>query len=77
MGACHRRSAGGGMEGEMISTTWTEERTALLTRLWKEGRSAAVVAAEMGVSRNAVIGKVDRLGLPARGGPRTTIARRP
>ncbi len=76
MGACHRRSAGGGMEGEMISTTWTEERTALLTRLWQEGGSAAVVAAEMGLTKNMVIGKIHRLGLPARGGPKTTIARR-
>lgn len=46
---------------------WTEERVAELTRLWSEGLSASRIAARMGgVSRNAVIGKVHRLGLPGR-----------
>ncbi len=75
MGARHRRRAGDGMEGEM-SSTWTEERTALLTKLWKEGRSAAVVAAEMGITKNMVIGKVTRLGISGRGYP-TVIAKPP
>lgn len=48
--------------------TWTEERVELLRRLWMEGRSASQIAAEIGgVSRNAVIGKVHRLGLAGRG----------
>lgn len=50
--------------------TWTEERVERLTQLWQEGRSASHIAAELGgVSRNAVIGKVHRLGLSGRGKP--------
>lgn len=48
--------------------TWTEERVERLKTLWQEGKSASFVAAELGgVSRNAVIGKVHRLGLSGRG----------
>ena len=45
--------------------TWTEERIALLTKLWSEGLSASQIAAELGggASRNAVLGKAHRLGL--------------
>lgn len=44
---------------------WSPERVAKLTQLWKLGLSAAQIAAELGgVSRNAVIGKAKRLGLP-------------
>jgi len=45
--------------------TWTEERIALLTKLWSEGLSASQIAAELGggMSRNAVLGKAHRLGL--------------
>ena len=43
---------------------WTEERVALLTKLWADGLSASQIAAELGgITRNAVIGKVHRLGL--------------
>ncbi|TNC08226.1 GcrA cell cycle regulator [Methylobacterium terricola] len=46
---------------------WTKERVELLKRLWSDGRSASQIAAEIGgVSRNAVIGKVHRLGLAGR-----------
>lgn len=47
---------------------WTDERVELLRRLWSEGLSAGQVAAEIGagVTRNAVIGKIHRLGLPDR-----------
>ncbi|WP_372426681.1 GcrA family cell cycle regulator [Salinarimonas chemoclinalis] len=48
--------------------TWTDERVERLKTLWQEGRSASTIAAELGgVSRNAVIGKVHRLGLSGRG----------
>jgi GcrA cell cycle regulator len=50
---------------------WTDERVALLRRLWEDGQSASKIAAQLGgVTRNAVIGKVHRLGLAgrARGG---------
>lgn len=48
--------------------SWNDERVDLLSRLWLEGRSASQIAAELGqgVTRNAVIGKVHRLGLSGR-----------
>ncbi|MTI18765.1 GcrA cell cycle regulator [Rhodobacteraceae bacterium RKSG542] len=47
--------------------SWTTERVELLTKLWAEGLSASQIAAELGnVTRNAVIGKVHRLGLSGR-----------
>ena len=46
---------------------WTEDRVALLSKLWAEGLSASQIANELGeVTRNAVIGKVHRLGLSGR-----------
>ena len=48
---------------------WTEERDALLARLWAEGYSASQIAAQItdvAVSRMAVIGRVHRLKLPPR-----------
>ncbi len=46
---------------------WTDDRIELLTRLWEEGLSASQIAGQLGeVTRNAVIGKVHRLGLPGR-----------
>ena len=47
---------------------WTDERVELLRKLWSDGLSASQIAAQLGgVSRNAVIGKVHRLKLSARG----------
>jgi len=47
---------------------WTEERLALLTRLCKLGHSARFIAEQLGnVTRNAVIGKANRLGLSVQG----------
>lgn len=47
--------------------TWTKERVALLVDLWMSGKSASIVAKEIGnISRNAVIGKVHRLGISNR-----------
>ena len=55
---------------------WTDERVEILKRLWQEGLSASQIAAELGgVTRNAVIGKVHRLGLSGRGQPTSTIKR--
>lgn len=46
---------------------WSEERVALLSKRWAEGYSASQIARMLGgVSRNAVIGKVHRLGLARR-----------
>lgn len=47
---------------------WTDERVELLGKLWSEGLSASQIATALGggVTRNAVIGKVHRLGLSGR-----------
>ncbi|WP_332909033.1 GcrA family cell cycle regulator, partial [Paracoccus binzhouensis] len=48
--------------------SWTDERVETLKRMWAEGQSASQIAKELGgVTRNAVIGKVHRLGLSNRG----------
>lgn len=48
---------------------WTDDRVETLKKLWADGLSASQIAAELGggVTRNAVIGKVHRLGLSGRG----------
>ena len=48
--------------------SWTNERIELLQKLWLEGWSASRIAGELahGITRNAVIGKVYRLGLSGR-----------
>ena len=49
--------------------SWTDERVELLKKMWTEGQSASQIAKELGgVTRNAVIGKVHRLGLSNRNG---------
>jgi GcrA cell cycle regulator len=59
--------------------TWTDERVELLKKLWSDGLSASQIAAELGdgVTRNAVIGKVHRLGLSGRGKAKAASAPRP
>ena len=50
--------------------SWTDERVETLKKMWAEGQSASQIAKELGgVTRNAVIGKVHRLGLSNRIGP--------
>ncbi len=63
---------------------WTEERVEMLKKLWADGLSASQIAAELGgITRNAVIGKVHRLGLsgraksPSSASPRPRKARSP
>src|SRR5690606_37886783 len=49
---------------------WTDERVEQLKKLWSEGLSASQIAQKLGgVTRNAVIGKVHRLGLSGRATP--------
>ncbi|MGQ0567279.1 MAG: GcrA family cell cycle regulator [Gemmobacter sp.] len=49
--------------------SWTDERVETLKKMWAEGQSASLIAKELGgVTRNAVIGKVHRLGLSNRVG---------
>jgi len=50
--------------------SWTEQSTSTLKKLWLEGQSASQIAKQLpGITRNAVIGKVHRLGLSARNAP--------
>lgn len=47
------------------NTGWTYKRVELLKSMWRDGHSASTIAAALGnTSRNAVIGKAQRLGLP-------------
>ena len=63
------------------TASWTEDRVGALKKLWLEGQSASQIAKTLGggVTRNAVIGKVHRLGLSGRAAPsqpaRTTFPR--
>ncbi|MBB04314.1 GcrA family cell cycle regulator [Pseudooceanicola sp.] len=55
--------------------SWTDERVELLKKMWTEGQSASQIAKELGgVTRNAVIGKVHRLGLSNRSGAQAPAA---
>ena len=61
-----------------MTMMWTDERVELLKKLWTDGLSASQIAAELGgITRNAVIGKVHRLGLSGRAKSPTSAAPRP
>ena len=47
-----------------MTAGWTDDRVGALKKLWLEGQSASQIAKQLGggVTRNAVIGKVHRLG---------------
>ena len=56
-------------ERSMSEMSWTDERVETLKSMWSDGKSASQIAKELGgVTRNAVIGKVHRLGLSNRVG---------
>jgi GcrA cell cycle regulator len=59
--------------------SWTEDRVEVLKKLWNEGLSASQIAGRLGhgVTRNAVIGKVHRLGLSGRVTPQRAARPRP
>jgi GcrA cell cycle regulator len=58
--------------------SWTDERVEALKKLWTDGLSASQIAAELGgITRNAVIGKVHRLGLSGRAKSPSSSAPRP
>ena len=50
----------------METHNWTDERKGQLEHLYRDGLSFALIAAEIGVSRNAAIGKAHRMLLPKR-----------
>lgn len=62
----------------MSPTSWTDDRVTRLVQLWRSGASASTIAGELGgVSRNAVLGKLHRLGLAERQAPARPGARGP
>ncbi len=55
------------MSGDnVLRPLWTEEKSADLKEMWMQGLSARQIGAVFGVSRNTVIGKAHRIGLPHR-----------
>jgi GcrA cell cycle regulator len=58
--------------------SWTDDRVEILKTMWGEGKSASQIAKELGgVTRNAVIGKVHRLGLSNRASPAAKASAKP
>jgi GcrA cell cycle regulator len=54
---------------ENMSEEWTPTRVSVLIALWNEGLTTSQIGLRLGVTKNAVVGKVHRLGLPKRGSP--------
>ena len=52
-----------------MSEEWTPLRISALIALWNEGLSTSEIGNRLGVTKNAVVGKVHRLGLPKRNSP--------
>src|SRR5690348_9934005 len=66
--SCGKRHEGAVFMTQLLN--WTDDRVEQLKNLWTEGLSASQIARALGgVTRNAVIGKVHRLGLAGRAGP--------
>ena len=49
--------------------TWTPEKIKSLKKLWQKGKSTIEIGKALGISKNAVVGKVHRLELAARPSP--------
>lgn len=50
-------------------TEWTDALIARLSSLWGDGHTAAEIGRRLHISKNAVVGKVHRLGFPKRQSP--------
>ncbi|MCX5616879.1 GcrA family cell cycle regulator [Bombella sp. TMW 2.2559] len=48
---------------------WTDELIARLKELWEQGLSTAEIGRQLSITKNAVVGKAHRLGLPPRPSP--------
>lgn len=58
---------GGNLKVLRGSTVWTDEMNAMLTRLWNVERlTSSKIGAEMGMSKNSIIGRARRMGLDVR-----------
>lgn len=56
---------------------WTPERVETAAARWREGWSATQISKVLGLSRNAVMGKIHRMGLTARDQPSEPGKRHP
>lgn len=52
-----------------MSGEWSPQRIAVLIALWQQGLTTSGIGIRLGVTKNAVVGKVHRLGLPQRQSP--------
>lgn len=53
----------------MSAVEWTPDRIKVLIALWEEGLPTSEIGRRLGVTKNAVVGKVHRLGLKKRQSP--------
>lgn len=49
------------MSYELVDVGWTDDRINTLARMWKEGASAGQIGRALGITRNAAMGKINRL----------------
>lgn len=74
----HECPRGGRYDRPVARSPWTDQETEQAAQLWKSGVTATAIARTLGKSRNAVLGKIGRLGLKRNGKPATgTNYRRP
>jgi len=57
------------MDEYNMTFEWTPTRVSTLIALWNEGLSTSLIGNRIGVTKNAVVGKVHRLKLKKRGSP--------
>lgn len=55
--------------GGYKSMEWAEDTVQRLRKLWEAGLSTAAIGRQLGVTKNAVVGKAHRLNLPLRPSP--------
>jgi GcrA cell cycle regulator len=55
--------------GEFDLMDWTDEKISELTGMWSAGLTAGAIGKQLGITKNAVVGKVHRLGLKSRPSP--------
>ncbi len=58
-----------GRAARSAASGWTDARQALLAQLWDEGHSAAEIGRRMATTKNAIVGRAHRIGLPPRPSP--------
>ena len=74
----HESPRNGRYQAPVARSPWTEQEAEQAAELWKAGATATTIARSLGKSRNAVLGKIGRLGLKRNGNPATGIGyRRP